>query len=183
MELLRVVNSYDIILGYRFLTYAKWWILNSIKSAIAEKDNCINYSKNVYEELRDFRYKISLLTIAYQRKPTIYEIADLLDLKIERVNKLIQFNSGITSLNLEINDDGDNELIDLIPGNNVSLDDEIVKSQMRQELVELLNKVDFVAREKEVLLLRYGFYNNKIYTLRVYLWKNKDYRKKCTKKN
>ncbi|MBP5642695.1 MAG: RNA polymerase sigma factor RpoD/SigA [Bacteroidales bacterium] len=125
--LIKAAQRFDETKGFKFISYAVWWIRQAILQAVAEQSRMVRLPLNQVGMLSRVKKTASSLEQLYQRKPTIKEIADELDMPEDKVEAILKINSKEVSMDAPVSDDDDLLFIDtLVPDNNNDADKEIV---------------------------------------------------------
>jgi RNA polymerase primary sigma factor len=155
LGLMKAVEKFDYERGFKFSTYATWWIRQAISRAIADQSRTIRLPVHIVEKVSKLKSVIPRLEQTLGRAPTAEEIAEAMDLAPERVRELLVACRGTVSLEAPVGEDGDAVLGDLVPDVHAIEPAEFAAKQLlKKEVGSLLAELS--ARERRILELRYG---------------------------
>ena len=153
--LIKAAEKFDETRGFKFISYAVWWIRQSILQAIAEQSRIVRLPLNqvgsvnkIYRELNKFEQE-------HERRPSVDEIADRIDLPEDKIEEAMKANNRHVSMDAPFVDGEDNSLLDVLADNNMPMADKaLVQESLRKEIdraIELLND-----REQKVVRAFFG---------------------------
>ena len=162
--LIKAAQRFDETKGFKFISYAVWWIRQAILQAVAEQSRMVRLPLNQVGFISRVKKTASYLEQLYQRKPTIKEIADELDMPEEKIETALKVNAKEVSMDAPISSDDDMTFIDtMVPEDNYEAD-KLVMSESEsiaiRRSLSVLNE-----KERKIIVYYFGLDSKKSYTL------------------
>lgn len=154
LGLLKAVRLFDYTRGYKFSTYATWWIRQSITRSIADTGRIIRIPVHMFDQIMKIKKTKGTLLNALNREPTTAELANALEMEEDKLLQILEYSLEPTSLDIPIGEEQDSFIGDFIADTADSPEDEALKSSMKEYLSKSMSCL--TERERDVLRYRFG---------------------------
>ena len=161
--LMKAIDKYDINRGYKFSTYATWWIKQSITRSLSEKSRIIRLPVHIYELIRKVTANREKLAYELGREPNDDELAKSLGISVQKLKEVTTSINDPISLQTPVGEDDDESIESFVPDENHSIEEDYYKIELKDLFSDIFSTLS--PREQTVIKLRFGFDNDKMLTL------------------
>ncbi len=162
--LMRAIDKFEHRRGFKFCTYATWWIRQAISRAIADQSKTIRVPVHMSTTISRVRQVFGQLLHEKNRQPTLEETADALDMSVEEVQRILKMNRQLASIDRPLDGDEEHKFADfLATADTEVLGQGVDRAHLRSRIDAVLDKLSY--REREIIKLRYGLGDGYNYTL------------------
>lgn len=152
--LIKAAKRFDVTRGFKFISYAVWWIRQSILQALAEQARIVRLPLNRVGNISKFGKALSSLEQQLEREPSPEELAEILEIAVEEVKETMKISGRHVSMDTPFTPGEDKSLIDVMPSDNSDPDGEMIRDSLCQEVRRAL--ATLTPRESDVLSLYFG---------------------------
>ncbi len=155
LGLIKAAEKFDETRGFKFISYAVWWIRQSILQAIAEQSRIVRLPLNQVGSVNKINRILNKFEQEHERRPNVDEIADQIDLPEDKIVEAMRVNGKHVSVDAPITDGADSSLLDVLPNTDSPMaDNELVMESLREEVASALNVLN--ERERNIIECFYG---------------------------
>ena len=163
--LIKAAKRFDETRGFKFISYAVWWIRQAICQAIADQSRIVRLPLNQVGTINKIKKEIAHLEQEFQRAPTLEEISEAMDLPVDKVNEILRINNHPQSMDSPVSPDDDTKFSDTFIYNvEKDTDDKLINESLSSEINEILKKT-LNEKEIEIVKLFFGIGVSHEYTL------------------
>lgn len=155
LGLIKAAKKFDETRGFKFISYAVWWIRQSILQAIAEQSRIVRLPLNQVGSVNKINRLVNSFEQENERRPSVDEIADNIDLPEDKIADALNVNTHHVSVDAPFQEGEDNSLLDVLPNTDIpSADSELVHESLREEIARVLETLN--QRERNVVEAFFG---------------------------
>jgi len=155
LGLIKAAKRFDETRGFKFISYAVWWIRQSISHAIADQSRIVRLPVNQLGAVNRIKKEISRLEQIYNRPPTVEEISDVVDLPIDKIAEIVKIAARHVSMDAPVNTEDDTSFIDTFVSEDIiRTDSYLLKESLVKEVNETLDVLD--SNERELICMFFG---------------------------
>ncbi|MDO9512046.1 MAG: RNA polymerase sigma factor RpoD/SigA [Bacteroidales bacterium] len=155
LGLIKAAQKFDETRGFKFISYAVWWIRQSILQALAEQSRIVRLPLNQVGSLNKVKKAVSKLEQKLERPPSAAEIAENLDVPINKIDSVLKISTRYVSMDAPLADDEDTKFIDIfVNDDSVHTDDALIKESLSCEIQRTLSTLS--EKERDVICMYYG---------------------------
>ncbi|MGN0069196.1 MAG: RNA polymerase sigma factor RpoD/SigA [Prevotella sp.] len=161
LGLLKAAEKFDETRGFKFISYAVWWIRQSIIQALAEQSRIVRLPLNQVGSVNKINRVLNKFEQEHERRPSVDEIADKVDIPEEKIAEAMKVNGRHVSVDAPFADGEDNSLLDIMPSTDTPMaDNQLVLESLREEISEALKSLN--ERERNVIEAFFGINQNEM---------------------
>jgi len=164
LGLIKAAKRFDETRGFKFISYAVWWIRQSILQALAEQSRIVRLPLNQVGSINKIKKVTSMLEQELERPPSSEEVAQAMELPEEKIKSALKISSKIVSIDAPVGQEEDTKFLDLfVPQDSASTDEQLMRESLGKEIQRSLSTLS--EKERDVINLYYGLGKNHEYTL------------------
>jgi len=164
LGLIKAAKRFDETRGFKFISYAVWWIRQSISHAIADQSRIVRLPVNQLGAVNRIKKEISRLEQIYNRPPTIEEISEVIDLAPDKITEIVKIAARHISMDAPINTEDDTNFIDTFVSEDITRTDSyLIRESLEQEVNETLSVLE--PQERELICMFFGIGKGHEFTL------------------